>query len=68
MTIQMHRDTVLDNVFTRARFHQDRMKNDREIATSSFSILCPWDLDLSPSHPKMYTALLQVIIYHLCQI
>ena len=34
MTLQMHWDTVLANVYTPATFHQDRMKNDREIATS----------------------------------
>ena len=46
MTMQMHRDTVLANVYTPAKFHQDRMKNDREIVTACFSILCPFDLDL----------------------
>ena len=47
MTMQMHRNTVLANVYTSAKFHQDRMKNDREIATSVFfSILCPCDLGL----------------------
>ena len=65
MTMQMHRYNALANVYTPAKFHQDRIKNDREIATSGFSFLCPCDLDLWPSHPKMYTALLQVFIYHL---
>ena len=65
MTLQTQRYTVFANGYTPAKFHQDRMKNDREIATSGFSILCPCDLDLWPSHPKKYTALLQVIIYHL---
>ena len=39
--VQMHRDTVLSYVYTSAKFRQDWMKNDREIATSDFSILCP---------------------------
>ena len=46
MTLQMHKYTVYANVYTPAKFHQDRMKNDREMATSGFSILCPYDLDL----------------------
>ena len=61
MTKQMHRDTVS---YTSVKFHQDRMKNDRKIATSGNSILCPFDLALWQSHPKMYTSLLQVIIYY----
>ena len=65
MALQMQMNTTFANVYTPAKFHHDRMKNDREIATSGFSILCPCDLDLWPSHPKMYTALLPVIIYHL---
>ena len=65
MTMQMQRRTVLSYVYTSAEFHQDRMKNNREIATSGFSILCPCDLGLWHSHPKMYTSLLQIIIYHL---
>ena len=56
LTLQMHIYTVFTNVYTPAKFHQCRMKNDREIATSGFSILCPCDLDLWPSHPKKYTA------------
>ena len=36
MTLQMHRYTVFANVYTPAKFHQDRMKNDRDIATSGF--------------------------------
>ena len=36
MTMQMHLDTVLPNIYTSAKVHQDRMKNDREIATSIF--------------------------------
>ena len=67
MTLQMQIYTVFANVYTPAKFHQYRMKNDRENATSGFSILCPCDLDLWPSHPKKYTALLQVIIYHLAK-
>ena len=67
MTLQAHRYTVFAYVYTPAKFHQDRMKNDGEIATSGFSILCPCDLDLWPSHPKKNTALLQVIIYHLAK-
>ena len=46
MALQMHRYTTLANVYTPAKFHNNRMKNDREIATSGFSILCPYDLDL----------------------
>ena len=46
MALQMHMYTIFANVYTPAKFHQDRMKNDREIATSGFSILCPCDLDL----------------------
>ena len=46
MTLKMHRNSVFANVYTPTKFHQDRMKNDREIATSGFSILCPCDLDL----------------------
>ena len=46
LTLQMHLDTVLSNVYISAKFHQHRMKNDREIATSGFSIVCPCDLDL----------------------
>ena len=46
MTLQMQMYTVFANVYTTAKFHQDRMKNDREIATSGFSILCPCGLDL----------------------
>ena len=65
MALQIQMNTIFANVYTPAKFHHDRMKNDREIATSGFSILCPCDLDLWPSHPKMYTALLPVIIYHL---
>ena len=65
MALQMQMNTTFANVYTPAKFHHDRMKNDREIATSGFSILCPCDLDLWPLHPKMYTALLPVIIYHL---
>ena len=67
MTLQMQMYTVLANVYTPAKFHQYRMKNDREIATSAFSIVCPCDLDLWPSYPTMYTALLQVLIYHLAK-
>ena len=67
MTLQMQWYTVFANGYTPAKFHRDRMKNDSEIATSGFSILCPCDLDLWPSHPKKYTALLQVIIYHLAK-
>ena len=65
MALQMQMNTTFANVYTPAKFHHDRMKNDREIATSGFCILCPCDLDLWPSHPKNNTALLQVIIYHL---
>ena len=65
MALQMHRCTVFANAYILAKFHPDRMKYDREIATSGFSILCPCDLYLWPSHPKKYTALLQVIIYNL---
>ena len=61
----MQMNTTFANVYTPVKFQNDRMKNDREIATSGFSIFCPCDLDLWPSHPKMYTALLLVIIYHL---
>ena len=46
MILQMQRYTVFAKVYTTTKFHQDRMKNDREIATSGFSILCPCDLDL----------------------
>ena len=65
MALQMQMNTTFANVYTPAKFHHDRMKNDREIATSGFSILCPCDLDLWPSHPKNNTVLLPVIIYHL---
>ena len=65
MALQMQMNTTFANVYTPAKFHHDRLKNDREIATSGFSILCPCDLDLWPSHPKNNTALLPVIIYHL---
>ena len=65
MALQMQMNTTFANVYTPAKFHRDRMKNDREIATSGFSILCPCDLDLWHSQPKMYTALLPFIIYHL---
>ena len=65
MALQMQMNTTFANVYTPAKFHHDRMKNDREIATSGFSILCPCDLDLWPLHPKNNTALLPVIIYHL---
>ena len=65
MVLQMQMNTTFANVYTPAKFRHDRMKNDREIATSGFSILCPCDLDLWPSHPKNNTALLPVIIYHL---
>ena len=34
-----------------------------EIAEEAFSILCPCDLNLWSADPKMYTALLHVIIY-----
>ena len=67
MALQMQTNTTFANVYTPAKFHHDRMKNDREIVTSGFSILCPCDLDLWPSHPKMYTVLLPVIIYHLAK-
>ena len=46
MALQMQMKTIFANVYTPAQFHQDRMKNDREMATSGFSILCPCDLDL----------------------
>ena len=46
MTLQMHRYTVFANVYTPAKLHHDRMKNDREIATFGLSILCPCDLGL----------------------
>ena len=49
MTIQMHRETVISYIilyYTPAKFHRDRIKNDREIATSGFSILRLCDLDL----------------------
>ena len=46
MALQMQMNTTFANVYTPAKFHQYRMKNDREIATSGFSILCPCDLDL----------------------
>ena len=65
MVLQMQVNTTFANVYTPAKFHHDRMKNEREIATSGFSILCPCDLDLWPSHPQNNTALLPVIIYHL---
>ena len=65
MALQMQMNTTFANVYTPAKFHRDGMKNDREITTSGFSILFPCDLDLWPSHPKKYTALLTVIIYHL---
>ena len=67
MALQMQMNTTFANVYTPAKFHHDRMKNDREIATSGFSILCRCDLDLWPSHPQNNTALLQVIIYHLAK-
>ena len=46
MVLQMQMNTTFANVYAPAKFHHDRMKNDREIATSGFSILCPCDLDL----------------------
>ena len=46
MIRQMHKYTALANVYTLAKCNQDRMKNDREIATSGLSILCPCDLDI----------------------
>ena len=36
MTLQMHIYTVFANVYTLAKFHQYRMKNDREIPLSVF--------------------------------
>ena len=54
MTLQMHKYTVFTNVYTPAKFHQDRMKNDREIATYGFSILCPWPLTFAPQ--KVYSS------------
>ena len=57
MTMQMHRETVSTNVYTSAKFHQDRMKNDREIATSGFNYfvsLWPWPLTFT--HQKVYSS------------
>ena len=67
MAPQMHMYTTFANVYTPAKFHHERMKNDREIATTVFSFLCPCDLDLWLFYSKMYTALLPVIIYHLAK-
>ena len=55
MTLLMHRDTVSANVYTAAKFHQDQIKKMTE--KSRLHILCSYDLDLLPSHPKNYTAL-----------
>ena len=51
MTLQMHIYTVFANVYTPAKFHQYRMKNDREMATSGFFYfvsLWPWPLTFAP--------------------
>ena len=62
MTLQMQRYTVFANVYTPAKFHQDRMKNDREIATSGFSILCPCDVDLcTPKSIQFFYKSLSII-------
>ena len=36
-----------------------------KLLNKHFHLVSPCDLDLCPSYPKMYTALLQVIIYQL---
>ena len=43
------------------------MINEREIAEKHFHLVSPCDLDHWPSYPKMYTAILQVIIYQLAK-
>ena len=35
MILQMHRHSAFANVYTPAKFNQDRMKNDREIGCAS---------------------------------
>ena len=57
MALQMQMNTTFANVYTPAKFHQDRMKNDREIATSGFFYfvsLWPWPLTFAP--PKIYSS------------
>ena len=54
MALQMQMNTTFANVYTPAKFHHDRMKNDREIATSGFSILWPWPLTFAPK--KQYSS------------
>ena len=38
-----------------------------KLLNKHFHLVSPYDLDLWPSYPKMYTALLQVIIYQLAK-
>ena len=47
--MQMHRDTVLANVYTPTKYHQDRMKSDREIANAFFFSI--FGLHLLPGNP-----------------
>ena len=72
--LKIHRVNARGTVYIPGRFRRNSLKNKRDICTTdlkiaewAFSILCLSDLDLCPSNPKMYTALLQVIIYHLAK-
>ena len=38
-----------------------------KLLNKHFHVVSPCDLDLWPSYPKMYTAILQVIIYQLAK-
>ena len=43
------------------------MINDSEMLNKHFNLVSPCDLDLWPSYPKIYPAVLQVIIYQLAK-
>ena len=52
MALQMQMNTTFANVYTPAKFQHDRMKNDREIATSGFSIFVLVTLTFDICTPK----------------
>ena len=52
MNLKIHRYTVLANVYTLAKFNQDRIKNDREITTSDCLFCVLVTLTFNLRNPK----------------
>ena len=71
----MYSGHLLVNGYLSAKFKGNSIKNDREIEdinnrkllTVYFHPVSPCDLDVWPSYPKIYTVVLQVIIYQLAK-